>query len=92
MPSNTCELALTTVEWPHEDHIPAIRCPITGMVVFLGFGSDHNPDEDSPLEPADGECPTLMFRFVHGVGFEDLRPDLAERSTRRKMSAGSPSP
>lgn len=86
MPSNTYELALTTVEWPAEDHIPAMRCPITGMVLSLGFGPDQNPDEDKPLEPAEDKCPTLMFRYVYETGMEYIHPELAEKiETKRKV-------
>lgn len=84
MTSALYDNALTTVEWPHEDHIPAILCPITGMVVSLGFGPDQDPDEDKPLDPAEDKCPTLMFRFVYGVGFEYLHPDLARKIDEKK--------
>ncbi len=84
MPSKTYELALTILEWPFEDHIPAIRCPITGMVVSLGFGPDQNPDQDEPLAPADADCPTLMFRYHYETGMEYLRPDLAATIAARR--------
>lgn len=77
MPTKSYEAALTTIEWPCEDHIPAIRCPITGMVVSLGFGPDQDPDQDGPLTPADGDCPTLMFRFHYEIGMEYLHPEMA---------------
>ena len=85
MPSHTYELALTTIEWPREGHIPAIRCPITGMIVSIGFGPDQDPDEDAPLTPADGDCPTLMFRYLYETGMEYLHPELAAKiDTKRK--------
>ena len=84
MPSKTYELALTTVEWPFEDHIPAIRCPITGMVVSLGFGPDQDPDQDEPLAPADADCPTLMFRYHYETGMEYLQPELAAMIAARR--------
>ena len=85
MPSKIYELALTTVEWPFEDHIPAIRCPITGMVVSLGFGPDQNPDQHEPLAPADADCPTLMFRYNYETGMEYLHPNMsATIATKRE--------
>jgi len=77
MPSKTYESALTTIECPREDHIPAIRCPITGMVVSLGFGPEQDPDQDEPVTPSDDGCPTLMFRFHYEIGLEYLHPELA---------------
>lgn len=54
------------------------------MVVSLGFGPDQEPDEDIPLQPADEECPTLMFRFNYEVGFEYIHPELTERIEAKK--------
>lgn len=84
MPTTAYENALTTVAWPFEDHVPAIRCPLTGLVVALGFGPDQDPDQDTPLTPADGDCPTLLFRYLYETGMEFIRPELAERIERKK--------
>jgi len=84
MPSPTYENALTTVEWPHEDHIPAVRCPITGMVVSMGFAPEQNPATDSPMDPVDEKCPTLMFRYCYETGMEYIRPELAGAIEDRK--------
>ena len=86
MPSNTYESARSTIDWPFEDHIPAIRCPITGMVISLGFAADQDPDEDAPLEPADGDCPTLLFRINYETGAEYLHPEFARKIAERKQA------
>ena len=89
MPSKTYQLALTTVEWPFEDPIPAIRCPISGIVVSLGFGSDQDPDQDELLAPADGDFPTLMFRYHYETGMEYMHPE--NTKTIWMISKSSPS-
>jgi len=91
MSKSVFENALTIVEWPYEEHIPAIRCPITGMVVSLGFGPEQDPDTDTPLEPADEKCPTLLFRYHHEIGMEYIRPELAgaiEKKKRELVESG----
>lgn len=84
MPSTIYDNALTTVEWPYEDHIPAIRCPITGMVVSLGFGPDQDPDQDKPLSPVEEKCPTLLFRYNYETGMEFIRSELANAILEKK--------
>ena len=71
--------ALTTVEWPDESYIPALRCPITGMVVSEGFGPDQDRHRDAPLQPVDEKCPTLMFRYMPELGIDYIHPDLQAR-------------
>lgn len=85
MTTTAYENALTTIAWPFEDHVPAIRCPLTGMVVALGFGPGQNPDGDSPLAPTDEKCPTLLFRYCYETGMEFVRPELAEQIERKKQ-------
>ena len=84
MPSKTYESARSTIEWPFEDHIPALRCPITGQVIALGFAADQDPDEDEPLAPADGDCPTLMFRYHYEIGMEYIHPELEAMITAKR--------
>ena len=76
--------ALTTIEWPFEDHIPAIRCPITGMIVSEGFGPEQDPDQDAPLQPVDEKCPTLMFRYSPELGMEYIHPELQARMDSKR--------
>ena len=71
--------ALTTVEWPDESHILALRCPITGMVVSDGFGPDQDPDRDTALQAVDEKCPTLMFRYMPELGIDYIHPDFQTR-------------
>ena len=77
--------AVVTVEWPYEDHIPALRCPITGMVISLGFGPKQNPETDSPQEPADEKCPTLLFRYNNEIGMEYVQPEFARIVEEKKQ-------
>lgn len=84
MEKSAYENALVTVEWPYENHIPAIRCPITGMVISLGFGPDQDPEADPPLEPSDEKCPTLLFRYNHGVGLEFAQEEFARTIANKK--------
>jgi len=84
MNSRIYENALTTVEWPHEDHIPAILCPITGMVVSLGFRPEQDPNQDAPLSPVDEKCPTLLFRYNYETGMEFIRSELADVVLKKK--------
>ena len=76
--------ALTTVEWPDESHIPALRCPITGMVVSDGFGPDQDPDRDTPLKSVDEKCPTLMFRYMPELGMDYIHPDIQARIDKKR--------
>lgn len=84
MPSTHYQNALVTVPWPHDDHIPALRCPVTGMVVSEGFGPDQDPDRDSPLQPADEQCPTLLFRYHYELGLEYVEAGLAEKIAEKR--------
>ncbi|MDZ7790360.1 MAG: hypothetical protein U5L08_07705 [Xanthomonadales bacterium] len=84
MQSTAYRNARVTVEWPYEDHIPAIRCPITGMVVSLGYSPDQEPGTDAPLTPTDEKCPTLMFRFNSHLGMEYMRPELEQAVADKK--------
>ena len=79
MPSEIYAKALTTVEWPDESYIPALHCPITGMVVSDGFGPDQDPDRDPPLQAVDQKCPTLMFRYMPELGMDYIHPDVQAR-------------
>lgn len=76
--------ALATITWPYEDRIPAIHCPVTGMPVSLGFGPEQDPAKDSPKNPADQDCPTLIFRYNYELGIEYIRPELAEAVATKK--------
>jgi len=84
MYSTTYKNALSIVEWPDESRIPALRCPVTGMVVSTGFGPGQDPDRDAPLEPVDEECPSLLFRYSPELGFDYIEPGLAEAIERRR--------
>ena len=84
MNSRIYENALTTVEWPHEDYIPAILCPITGMVVSLGFGPEQDPNQANPRSPEDEKCPTLLFRYNYETGMEFIRSELADAILEKK--------
>ena len=85
MSGTAYENALVTVAWPYEDHVPAIRCPITGDVVSMGYGSDQNPDRDPPLQPADENCPTLLFRYHYELGLEYVEAGLAEAIRQKRQ-------
>lgn len=84
MSKTAYENALVTVEWPYVDHNPAIHCPITGMIVSLGFGPDHDPNQDKPLSPVDEKCPTLLFRYNYEAGMEFIRSELASAILEKK--------
>lgn len=84
MHSTAYQNALTTVEWPDESRIPALRCPVTGMVVSMGFGPEQDPQDEAPLEPADEKCPTLLFRYSPELGFEYIESSLAEAIERKR--------
>ncbi|TVQ32587.1 MAG: hypothetical protein EA370_12290 [Wenzhouxiangella sp.] len=77
--------ALVTVPWPREDHILALRCPVTGMVVSEGFGPDQDPDRDTPLQPVDKQCPTLLFRYNYEAGMEYVEAGLAEKIADKRQ-------
>lgn len=84
MYSTTYENALSVVEWPDESRIPALRCPVTGMVVSMGFGPEQDRQDEAPLEPADEKCPTLLFRYSPELGFDYIESGLAEAIERRR--------
>lgn len=77
--------ARITVSWPYEDHIPALRCPLTGMVVSEGFGPDQDPETDSPLQPVDAQCPTLLFRYHYELGLEYVEAGLAAQIESKRQ-------
>lgn len=84
MKMSSYENSSVTVQWPHENHIPALRCPITGMVISLGFGPDQDPERDSPLQPADEKCPTLLFRYNYETGMEYVQEALSRTIADKK--------
>lgn len=88
-PMTAFEKALVTIEWEHGAPPPALRCPITGKVVLIGYDPVSGAYVDGVEEPDFASIPTVLFHYISEVGhFDFIRDDLAEAIEKKRAELG----
>jgi hypothetical protein len=88
-PMTAFEKALVTIEWEHGAPPPALRCPITGKVVLIGYDPVSGAYVDGVEEPDFTSIPTVLFHYISEVGhFDFIRDDLAEAIEKKRAELG----
>ena len=81
--------ALVTLDWEHGAPPPALRCPITGKVVLIGYDPVSGEFVDGVVEPDFASIPTVLFHYISEVGdFDYIRDDLAEAIEKKRAALG----
>lgn len=72
--------ATVKIDWNFGAPAPAIRCPISGEIVLVGYDPATGELADGVEEPKWGDIPTVLFHYLDEVGeFDYINPQLAER-------------
>lgn len=88
-PMTAFEKALVTIEWEHGAPPPALRCPITGEVVLIGYDPATGAYVDGVEEPDFASIPTVLFSYIPEVGdFDFIRDDLAKAIEQKRADLG----
>jgi len=81
--------AAIDIDWPFDAPPPALRCPITGKVVVLGYDPASGEMSDEAEKPDWANIPTVLFHFIPEVGeFDFIRPELQKKIEEKRAEMG----